>query len=400
MTPDKSSGIRTQPWTLILVVGFALFMDYMVYGAVLPLMVYAPGSSAGEEHLGLLLSAYAVGALGATPLFGWLGERKGCRGPMIQGVLLSGLAILLFAVAPNFPVLLLARLLQGVAGAATWIAGLALVAEHYSGRRVEMMGYALMGSTGGAILGPLLGGWLYDAGGYALPFLVLLALTAVEAAICILLLPAGRGNAGKLPRLRDIVLDRSVAMPALAVALAAAGWGILEPLLPVHLARLGETSAGDIGVLFAAATIVYGVFSPFVSWLSERIGVHWTIVIGMVGMGVTLPLLSVSDAFWFILVALCLVGISFALLINPTSAELGDAVERRGLTCYAIVYSIYNIAYSVGMVGTSSFAAAIAAHIGFFYTLLFVGLALLICAPAMLMATRPARVTVGEQPAN
>lgn len=199
MTPDKSGGIRTQPWTLILVVGFALFMDYMVYGAVLPLMAYAPGSSAGEEHLGLLLSAYAVGALGATPLFGWLGERKGCRGPMIQGVVLSAVATLLFVVAPNFPVLVVARLAQGAAAAATWIAGLALVAERYSGRRIEMMGYALTGSTGGAVLGPLLGGWLYEAGGYTLPFLVLLVLIALELMLCIVLLP---GEAARSPNLR------------------------------------------------------------------------------------------------------------------------------------------------------------------------------------------------------
>ncbi len=158
-------------WTLILVVGFALFVDYLVYGAVLPLLAYAPGSAVGEEHLGLLATVYAAGALGATPLFGWLGERRGCRGPVIQGILLSGLATVLFALAGNFTVLMAARFAQGAGSAALWIGGLALVAEHYSGQRVEMMGYALVGSTIGAIVGPLLGGWLYEAGGYLLPFL-------------------------------------------------------------------------------------------------------------------------------------------------------------------------------------------------------------------------------------
>ncbi len=189
-------------------------------------------------------------------------------------------------------------------------------------------------------------------------------------------------------------------VPAVAVALAAVGWGILEPLLPVHLARLGETNAGNIGMLFAAATIVYGLSTPFVSWLSERIGAHWTIMIGMVGMALTLPLLSVSDAFGFILVALCLFSVFFALLINPTSAELGDAVERRGMACYAAVYSVYNVAYGVGMVGTSSVAAVIAARLGFFYTLLSVSLGLLVCVPPMLAATRPARVTADGQVAG
>ncbi len=149
--------------------------------------------------------------------------------------------------------------------------------------------------------------------------------------LCVLLLRDSQASATKSPGLLNILSDRSVAVPALAVALAAAGWGVLEPLLPVHLARLGETDAADIGLLFAAATIVYGASAPFVSWLTERIGVRWTIVLGMLGMAATLPLICVSDAFGFILLALCLVGVSFALLLNPTAAELGDAVERRGL---------------------------------------------------------------------
>ena len=378
---------------MILAVSFALFMDYLIYGAVLPLLAYAPGSAVGEEHLGLLATAYAVGALGATPLFGWLGERRGCRGPMIQGVLLSAFAVLLFAVAPGFTVLMVARFVQGVAGAAVWIAGLALVAEHYSGRRVEMMGYAMVGSTVGAILGPLLGSWLYKAGGYLTPFVALMALIALEATLCIAVLPGG-GGSGSSKGLLRILLDRSVAVPALAVMLAAAGWGILEPLLPAHLARLGDTGAGDIGMLFAAATIVYAASAPFVSWLCERVGITWTIAIGMTGMGLTLPLLSAFDSFWFILAALCLVGVFFALLINPTAAELGEAVERRGLSCYPAVYSVYNVAYSVGMVGTSSVAASVAARIGFFHTLLIVGICMLACVLPLLAATRPRRAGV------
>ena len=363
-------------------------MDYLVYGAVLPLLAYAPGSAVGEEHLGLLGAAYAAGALGATPLFGWLGERRGCRAPLLLGVLFSALATVLFAIAPSFTVLMVARVAQGASGAAVWIAGLALIAQHYSGRRVEMMGYALVGSTVGAILGPLLGGWLYEAGGYRAPFVVLLALTALLGALSVAVLP--RGGGGSLPRgLLRSLLDRSVAVPAMAVAVAAAGWGILEPLLPAHLARLGETGAGDIGVLFAAATIVYGGSAPFVSWLCARIGVTRTIVIGMAGMGITLPLLSAFGSYWFVLAAVCAVGVFFALLINPTSAELGEAVERRGLSCYAAVYSVYNVAYSVGMVGTSSVAASVAARIGFFRTLLVVGICMLACVLPLLAASRP-----------
>ena len=81
---------------------------------------------------------------------------------MIFGVCLSAIAALLFWVAPNYPLLVLARLFQGAASAGTWTAGLALVAATYPARRVEVMSYALVGSTAGSIAGPALGGVLFD----------------------------------------------------------------------------------------------------------------------------------------------------------------------------------------------------------------------------------------------
>jgi len=154
------------------VVAFALFMDYLIYGLLVPLMPYSPAQATSEAQLGLLYGGYSAGVLLATPLFGYFGDRIGYRLPMIYGVLLSATALALFALAPNLYLLLLGRLFQGTAAAASWTAGLALIAEHYPEKRVEMMGYALMGSTAGSLLGPLIGGSLYEAGGYSLPFAV------------------------------------------------------------------------------------------------------------------------------------------------------------------------------------------------------------------------------------
>jgi MFS transporter, DHA1 family, solute carrier family 18 (vesicular amine transporter), member 1/2 len=65
---------------------------------------------------------------------------------MICGVALSAAATTLFGIAPPGSALLfLAQLLQGTAAATTWTAGLSLVAQHHVERRVEMMGYALIG---------------------------------------------------------------------------------------------------------------------------------------------------------------------------------------------------------------------------------------------------------------
>src|ERR1700740_1305392 len=76
------------------------------------------------------------------------------------GVILSGTATLLFWFGATFSLVLLARLFQGAASAAAWTAGLALIAEQYAKNRVQMMGFALAGSTAGSVLGPVAGGFL------------------------------------------------------------------------------------------------------------------------------------------------------------------------------------------------------------------------------------------------
>src|SRR5262249_11354208 len=101
-----------------------------------------------------------------------------------------------------------------------------------------------------------------------------------------------------------------------------------------------------------------------------------------------LPLLSLYRGDVGVTLGLCLVSISFAFTLNPTSAELGDAVDRKGLTCYSAVYAVYNIAYSVGMMGSNAFATVASSQLSFLQILLCVGPALIPTTPLFLLGAR------------
>ncbi|MGH7044893.1 MAG: MFS transporter [Stellaceae bacterium] len=369
---------------VVSVVGFALFMDYLIYGLLVPLSPYSPAHATGEQQLGLLYGGYAAGVLLATPLFGFLGDRIGCRRPLICGVALSAIALVLLCFAPVFSLLLLARVLQGAAAAATWTAGLALIAEHYPDRRVEMMGYALMGSTAGSLLGPIIGGALYEIGGYPLPFAATGVLVAIDAGLCILALPREPGTPQARPDLKTLLFDRSVLVAAGAVSLAAIGWGIIEPLLPSQLIRSG-VSPWLIGLIFTLGSIAYGLSAPVVSWASSRVPTRRLIAGGTAAMAVALPFLSFYRGAVAAALGICAVSVCYAFMLNPTSAELGDAVDRRGLSCYAAVYAIYNIAYAAGQMAASGFASTAAARLGFTQVLLIVSGALIVFIPMLLL---------------
>jgi MFS transporter, DHA1 family, solute carrier family 18 (vesicular amine transporter), member 1/2 len=374
------------------VVAFALFVDYLKYGVLIPLTPYSPAHAVSEEELGLLYGSYSVGVLLATPLFGWLGDRIGYRRLIVSGVALSAVALALFRFAPSFHLLLLARFLQGAASAASWTAGLSLIAEHYPARRVEMMGFALMGSTAGSLLGPLVGGSLYEIGGYALPLAVTALLVAIDAMFCLFLLPRAWVRPAAAVGVWSLLFDRSVVVAATAVGLAAIGWGLVEPLLPPQLVR-GGVSPWAVGLVFTIGSIAYGASAPLVGWVSKRVSIRTLIAGGTAAMALALPLLSLSQGALTAGAGLAVVSVCYAFMLNPTSAELGDAVDRRGMTCYAAVYAIYNVAYAVGQMVASGFASVASPRIGFLPVLLCVSAALVLFTPLMLLRPSPAPQT-------
>ena len=211
---------------------------------------------------------------------------------------------------------------------------------HYPKKRVEMMGFALMGSTAGSLLGPVIGGSLYEAGGYTLPFAVTGVLVAVDAGLCVFLLPSDRGGRAASPGIRAVLVDKSVLVAAAAVALAAIGWGIIEPLLPVQLEPLGGDPRGDRPDLHRRVDRLRPQragrrmgFKPNADPRADRPAAP-------LAMAAALSLLSLNEGAIAVAVSLCLVSVSYAFMLNPTSAELGNAVDRRKMSCYGAVYAI------------------------------------------------------------
>jgi len=369
---------------VLVVVAFALFIDYMMYGLVVPLTPYSPAHVRGEAQLGLLYGGYAAGVLIATPLFGYLGNKNGCKMPMLCGVVLMTIATVLFAFGTNFAMLLIARVLQGASAAASWTAGLALVAEHYQDKRVQMIGLAMVGSTAGSIVGPMLGSTLFEIGGYFLPFQIAACLVTIDIVMRVFLLPQGSPSEQSVDELKSLVFDKSVLAAAFAVAVAASAWGLIEPLLPGHIEKSQLASPHQIGPMFTVSTIAYGLMAPVVNYASEKFSIKKTICVGMIFMAVSLPLLGVFPSVVMTGAMLCLVSMAYAFVLNPTSAELANAVDRRGLTCYTAVYAVYNIAYSLGMMGADFFAAGMAGRMTFVQSLLTMSAFLILGIPIML----------------
>ena len=254
---------------------------------------------------------------------------------MVGAALTLVFATAALAWANGAAVMIGGRVAQGIAAGATFSAGFSLLAQRYRKRRIEVMSIAFMGSTVGSVAGPALGGWLYAVGGYRLPFLATFGLRAIDLVSLAALLPEDRRAAPGSPDIRTLLRDRGVAVPLVAVAIAASAWGILEPLVPYHLQKTSGASAAQIGTVMTLATIAYGLAAPLVAAGARRAGVSLTMLFGALGMAAALPTVAASTGLIATVLALCAGNVAYAFLLNPTSAQLADALDAHAVRSYS-----------------------------------------------------------------
>src|SRR5919106_4179636 len=138
----------------------------MLYAALVPLLPhYADEFGLSKGQAGLLVGAYAAGALvGALP-GGLAASRFGPRRAVVGGLLIMACASVVFGFAGDPWTLGFARLAQGFGSALSWAGALAwLVAGTPRERRGEMLGTAIGSAVFGALLGPALGAFAEAVG--------------------------------------------------------------------------------------------------------------------------------------------------------------------------------------------------------------------------------------------
>jgi hypothetical protein len=116
-------------------------------------------------------------------------------------------------------------------------------------------------------------------------------------------------------------------------------------------------------------------------------------------MALSLPFLSLATGVVQAAIVLCVVSVCYAFMLNPTSAELGNAVDRLGMSCYAAVYAVYNIAYAIGQMAASTFASAASTVLSFFQVLLCVSAALILLLPLLMLRSSAAARRSPQPPA-
>jgi MFS family permease len=334
-----------------------------------------------------VISLYALLLAVTTAVHGRISDLVGVRTPLLIGVAMMAGGAVAAALAPTYPLLLLARLLQGAGAAAVPVLGVAALSARYDGAVRDLALGRLAGwSAVVASLGPLMGGAIEAAFGWravlALPALgllvlpllwhalgatgsgadldvpgaVLVGLTAaglvllvqspstgvVVALVGAVLLVLGAPVTARRVRRRPegflplvVVSDPAVVRSATAAAAVPAAWFGLLIAVPAVLVADGW-EPWQVGMLLVPSALVALVVPRVTGPLLSRIGPSRSLAIsaGSASFALAVSAIGVGTS-QVVVIAAAVVVVTFAFLLGQPalSAAVGQAVpaEVRGV---------------------------------------------------------------------
>jgi MFS family permease len=375
---------------LLFLVCCVVFVETMLYSALVPLLPgYAREFGLSKTAAGLLVGAYAAGAvLGALP-GGIAAARYGPRRAMLFGLAIMGVASLAFGFAGDAWTLGLARLAQGLGGSLAWAGALTwLIAGTPRERRGEMLGTAIGSAIFGALLGPAVGALAHHIG--SRPVFVGLAGLAIVLGAWALRLPPAHAEPPRRGAVGRALREPQVLGALWLMTIPALVFGVVGVLAPLALDEAGW-SAAAIAVAWIVSAAIEMVIAPLIGRVSDRRGRLLPLRISLAGAVTVLVAFSIADRPAAVVPVLILSGVTFGAFWAPAMALLADAAERIGLA-QGLAFGLMNAAWGAGNAIGPSVGGALADAGG---DALPYALAALLCAATLgflLFGTRELRV--------
>jgi EmrB/QacA subfamily drug resistance transporter len=190
-------GSERPPWGALVTLSAGvslIIIDATIVNVALPTIIGRLGLTLTQAEW--VNSTYALVFASLLILFGRLGDALGRKRVFLAGIVVFVGASLLAAAAPSGDLLILARVVQGVGGAAVLPTSLALVNATFLGA-ARPIAFGVWGATigGMAALGPLAGGALTEFAGWRWIFLVNLPLGVIIVVLARRLVPESKDPA-------------------------------------------------------------------------------------------------------------------------------------------------------------------------------------------------------------
>jgi len=279
------------------VIFFTVLIDLIGFGIVLPILpVYAQRFGAHGIGYGALIFIFSAMQFLATAILGRVSDRIGRRPILLTTMLINAAGYVLFAFAPSYWWLFIARVISGcasgnISAAQAYVADITTPAERSRG----------MGTIGAAfgigfVLGPMIGGLADHYIGHVAPGLIAAGLSIVNFFSASAILQESLAVEHRTTRpLFDFghmveALARKQLRPLMLVwLLAPFAFSGYTVVLPLHTTKLFDWGAKELGWLFVVIGVIAAIVQGFLfGKIERRTGARALLVVGLFGMAVSI----------------------------------------------------------------------------------------------------------------
>jgi EmrB/QacA subfamily drug resistance transporter len=333
---------RTQRWTLLAaIVGSSIvFLD----GTVVNIALRRIGEDLDAtlvstlEGQAYIASGYLAVLAALLILAGALADFYGRRRIFIIGLAGFGATSVLCGIAPNLELLAIARLLQGAAGALLVPGSLSIITAAFEGAaRARAFGIWAAATSGLAVLGPPLGGFLVQAVSWRAAFLINVPLVAIALWAAVRHMPESRDEqaSGRFDWLGALVA--ALAIGGLAFGAIRGGdrqWQ--DPIAWVALG-VGVVALVAFPILMARRRDPLVPLSLFASRAFATINLSTLLIYGALYGISWFQNLFLQGTLGYTELAAAIIGLPVGILLTALSSRVGAVAGRIGARPFLVV---------------------------------------------------------------
>jgi MFS family permease len=322
-------------YPLLLVLGALDAAGYSVIVPVAPAI--ADATEAGPATIGLLVASFPAGMVAGFALAGWAVRRRGSRALLAGSLVLVALGALGFVLGDSLGVYFASRTLMGLGSGGIWIGVTFDTLDRWPGQEYLCMSRVFAAYSAGGLIGPALGAF----GGIHGPFLAYLVLLLLALpAVLVVAEPATRR---RFDADRAVLRRRSFWVASAAILFAVLALGVLEGVLPLHLAE--RLTQAQIGALYVGASLVVTLSATASGGRRPQPLVFGAVFLAVAG--ISLAGMAADVPLWLLSILLAAIGIGLA-----NTGSLGLLIEavpvERIVTAMVIWSQIGIIGYLLG----------------------------------------------------
>lgn len=352
----ESQIIKSRDFYRITLADFIVRSAYQMGKAPL-LPIFAASLGATDLLLGFIVSVSTITGMLSKPLVGLLSDRWGRKLWLLIGTGFFTLIPFAYVLVHSPEQLVIIRIIHGCATAIYGPVTIAWISENAPKRRAEKLGWFGIARSGGYIVGPTLAGAMlltlepaiiYSIIGLisSLAFIPITLMGDRYTSIC---------RKQRKPLLQQIRQALSEGGKSVAVWIAGGIEAVsyialyaLKAFLPVYALAHGY-NALEVGVFFTIQEIFHVISKPFAGRLSDRFGYRRGIILGMIAMGIILPLVGLLNIWLINLIFAALLGITQAIIFPATIALVAEQIKLTSLgASLGIIGTFKNLGKVIG----------------------------------------------------